>query len=121
MLVAGSVEDAAHGAVDNGAPKAQLAHDFVQRSLAHQELLRHVAHAVERGAQQGEEVALELVAAGDAAEAGTLRDVVRAEEDADAADADEDADDLGGMVADVEENARDEDDHYDGPEIDELR
>lgn len=121
LLVAGPVEDAAHGAVDKHAPEAQLADDFVQRSLAHQEFLRHVAHAVERGAQQGEEVALELVAAGDAGEAGTLRDVVRAEEDADATDADEDADNLGGMVTDVEKNERDEDDHYDGPEIDELR
>ena len=30
--------------------------------------------------------------------------MVRAEEDADAADADEDADDLGGVVADAEED-----------------
>lgn len=119
-LVAVSIEDAAHGAVDDHAPEAQLAHDFVERSLAHQELLRHVAHAVKSGADQCEEVAFELVAAGDSAEAGTLRDVVGAEEDAHAANADEDADDLGGMVADVEENEGDDDDHYDGPEIDEL-
>lgn len=119
-LVAVPVEDAAHGAVDDRAPEAQLAHDFVERSLAHQEFLRHVAHAVECGAHQCEEVAFELVAARDTAEAGTLRDVVGAKEDAHAADADEDADDLGGMVADVEENEGDEDDHYDGPEIDEL-
>lgn len=118
--VAGAVEDAAHGAVDEHAPEAELADDFVERSLAHQEFLGHVAHAVERGADEGEEVAFELVAARDAAEAGALRNVVGAEEDADAADADEDADDLGRVVADVEEDEGDEDDDYDGPEVDEL-
>ena len=120
LPVARPVEDAAHGAVDDGAPEPQLAHDLVERPLAHEELLGHVAHAVEGGAHQREEVALELVAARDAAEAGPLGDVVRAEEDADAADADEDADDLGRVVADAEENRGDEDDHDDGPEVDKL-
>ena len=46
--------------------------------------------------------------------------MIGAEEDADAADADEDADDLGGVIADTEEDGRDEDDHDDGPEVDEL-
>ena len=49
-LVAVSVEDTAHGSIDNHTPKPQLAHDFVERSLADQEFFRHVAHAVERGA-----------------------------------------------------------------------
>lgn len=120
LRVARPVEDARHGPVDPHAPEPQLAHDLVQRPLADQELLGHVAHAVKGRAGEGEEVALELVAAGDAAEAGPLRNVVGAEEDADAADADEDADDLGGVVADVEEDGRDEDDHDDGPEVDEL-
>lgn len=120
LRVTGSVEDARHGGVDEHAPEAELADDFVQRSLADQKLLGDVAHAVESGAGQGEEVAFELVAARDAAEAGALGDVVAAEEDADAADADEDAGDLGGVVADVEEDGGDEDDHYDGPEVDEL-
>lgn len=120
LRVAGPVEDARHGAVDEHAPEAELAHDLVQRPLADEELLGHVAHAVEGGAGQGEEVAFELVAARDPAEAGSLRDVVRAEEDADPADADEDADDLRRVVADVQEDGGDEDDHYDGPEVDEL-
>ena len=118
--VAVPIEDAAHRPVDDGAPEPQLAHDLVQRPLAHEELLRDVAHAVECGADEREEVALELVAARDAAEAGPLGDVVGTEEDAHAADADEDADDLGGVVAHVEEDEGDEDDHYDGPEVDEL-
>lgn len=120
LRVALSVENARHGAVDEHAPEAELAHDLVERTLADEELLGHVAHAVEGRADEGEQVAFELVAAGDAAEAGTLGDVVAAEEDADAADADEDADDLGRVVADVEEDGGDEDDHYDGPEIDQL-
>ena len=120
LRVAGSIEDARHGAVDEHAPEAELAHDLVERALADEELLGHVAHAVEGGADEGEEVAFELVAARDAAEAGTLCDVVAAEEDADAADADEDADDLRWVVAHVEEDGGDEDDHYDGPEVDQL-
>lgn len=118
--VALPVEDARHGAVDEHAPEAELADDFVERALADEEFLGYVAHTVEGRADEGEQVAFELVAAGDAAEAGALRDVVAAEEDADAADADEDADDLGRVVADVEEDGGDEDDHYDGPEVDEL-
>ena len=103
-VVAGPVEDAAHGAVYDGAPEAELAHDLVERPLADEELLGHVAHAVKGGADEGEKVALELVAAGDAAETGPLRDVVGAEENADTANADDDADDLGGVVADAEED-----------------
>ncbi len=80
-----------------------MTHNFIQRSLADEELLRYITHTVEGGAEQGEEVAFELVAAGDAPEARALGDVVGAKEDANAADADEDADDLEGVVADVEE------------------
>lgn len=120
LSVARSVKDARHGPVDEHAPEPQLADDLVERSLADQELLRHITHAVESGAHQREQIAFELVASGDAAEAGTLGDMVAAEENADAADADEDADDLGGVVADMEEYRGDEDDHYDSPEVNEL-
>ena len=46
--------------------------------------------------------------------------MIAAEENANAADADEDTDDLGGMVTDMEKDRGDEDDHDDGPKVDEL-
>ena len=118
--VARSIEDARHGPVDEHAPKSQLAHDLVERSLADQEFLRYVTHAVKSSAHQCEEIAFELVASCDAAEAGTLSDVIAAEEDANTADTDEDTDDLSGMVTDMEEDRGDEDDHDDGPKVDKL-
>lgn len=120
LLVARAVEDGRHDAVDDGAPEAELADDLVERTLADEELLGDVTEAVKSGADEGEEVALELVAARDTAEAAALGQVVGAEEDADAADADEDAGDLRRVVTDVEEDEGDEDDHDDGPEVDEL-
>ena len=121
LFVAGSVENARHSAVDEHAPEAELADDLVQGTLGDEEFLGDVAHAVEGGADESEEVAFELAGSRDAAEAGPLRDVVAAEEDADAADADEDADDLRRVVAHVQEDGGDEHDHDDGPEVDELR
>ena len=118
--VARSIEDARHGPVDKHAPEPQLAHDLVERSLAHQEFLRHVTHAVKSGAHQCEQIAFELVASCDAAEAGTLSDVIAAEENANAAYADKDTDDLSGVVTDMEKYRGDEDDHDDGPKVDEL-
>jgi hypothetical protein len=46
--------------------------------------------------------------------------VVRGEEQTHAADAHEDAQHLGPMVADAEEDEGDDDDDDDGPEVDEL-
>lgn len=46
--------------------------------------------------------------------------MITGEQDTHAADADEDAEDLCGMVADVEEEKGDGDDEDDGPEVDEL-
>lgn len=46
--------------------------------------------------------------------------MITAEENANAADADEDTDDLSGMVTDVEKYRGDEDDHDDSPKVDEL-
>ena len=120
IFILWSVENSRHGAVDEHAPEAELAYNFVQGSLGDEEFFRHVTHAVEGRADQGEEIPFQLIAARDAAEAGTLGDVIGAEEDADATDADEDADDLGRVVANVEEDEGNQDDHYDGPEVDEL-
>lgn len=119
-MVGGSVEDACLGAVDEHAPEGELADDFVEGPFGDEEFFGDVAHAVEGGTEEGEEVAFELVAAGDAAEAGAGGDVVAAEEDADSADADEDAGDLGDVVADLEDEEGEDDNNHDGPEIDEL-
>ena len=115
----GAVEDAGLGAVDQHTPEAQLADDFVQRSLGHQELLRDIAHTVKRRPKQRKEVSLELIPAAHAPAIGA-GDVITGEQDSHAADADEDAEDLGGVVADAEEEEGDGDDEDDGPEVDEL-
>jgi hypothetical protein len=47
--------------------------------------------------------------------------VIGAEENAHAADADEDAEDLGPVVADAEEEEGYRDDDNDGPEVNQLR
>ncbi len=54
----GAVEDAGLGAVDEHAPETELADYLVQRPFTDQELLGHVTHAIERRAEQGEEVPL---------------------------------------------------------------
>ncbi len=61
-----------------------------------------------------------MVTAGNTTETGPLRDVIAAKENADAAYANENANDLGGMVADMQEDERNQDDHDDSPEIYEL-
>ena len=47
--------------------------------------------------------------------------MVRGEQDAEAADADQDANDLGQVVAHAQEDGGDQHDEDDGPEVDELR
>lgn len=96
-----TIKDARHGAVDEHTPEAQLAHNFIQGPLRHQEFLCYITHAVERCAHQCKQVPFELVTARDATETGALGDVITAEEDANATNADENADNLGRMVADV--------------------
>ena len=109
-----AVEDGSLHAVDGHAPEGELADDFVQRALADEVLLEAVAEAVEGGAEQGEEVALDLVGRG---EGIVARQLVRAEEHADAADGEEDAEDLRPVVAHAQEGEG----HYhhddDGPEV----
>lgn len=112
-----AVEDARLRAVDQHAPEAELAHHLVQRALRHQKLLAHVGDAVQRGAQQREQVALERVERRGGPAGGQ---VVGPEEDAHAADAEQDADDLQPVVAHLEEEEGDDDHDDNGPEVDEL-
>lgn len=108
-------------AADHHPPKAHLPHDFIQRTLADQKFLGHVAHAVERGPEQSKQIAFELVSPRHGAIVGGAGDVVAAEQDAHAANADQDADDLGRVVANVQEEERNQNDEDNGPEVDQLR
>lgn len=118
-LEGGAVEDGGLDAVDHHAPEGELADDLVDGALADEVLLDDVGEAVESGGEQGEQVALDLAAAGIVAAVGA-GDVVGGDEDAHAADADEDAEDLGVVVADVQQEEGDDDDDDDGPEVDQL-
>jgi len=74
-----TVEDAGLCAVDEHAPERKLAHDLVQRPFGNQPLLKHVAEAIEGGAEQGEEIAFDGTGGAKVVRAG---DVVGAEDDA---------------------------------------
>lgn len=117
-LEAVAVEDGGLHAVDEEAEEAEEGKDLVRRPLANEPLLEGVGQAVERGAEEGEQVTLEQVGARPAVRA---LDVVAREQDAGAADADEDANDLEDLVAHAQQEERDDDDDDDGPEVDELR
>lgn len=104
-------------AVDEHAPEGELADDFVEGLFGDEEFFKDVGEAVEGGAQEGEEVAFDLVGG---AELVVACDLVGAEDYAYAADAEKDADDLGPVVAYFEEQEGDDDYDYNGPEVDEL-
>lgn len=112
------VEDGGLHAVDDRPPLPELADDLVQRPLGEHELLEDVGQPVEGCAEQREQVALELVARVDRVLV-RARDVVARQQDAQPADADQDAEHLGPVVADLEEEEGDDHDDDDGPEVDE--
>jgi len=115
-----AVEDGGLDAVDDHAPEAHLADDFVEGTFGDEEFLGDVGEAVEGGAEEGEEVAFELVGAADDAGVGGVGDVVGGEQEAHAADADEDAGHLAEVVADAQGEEGDQHDDDDGPEVEEL-
>lgn len=119
-LEAIAIKDARLRTIDDHPPPANLPNDLVKRPLADQKLLGHITQSVERGTGQCEQVPLELISGGDIAAVDAL-DVVRGQEDAHAADAGQDAEDLGPVVADAEEEEGDGHDDDDGPEVDQLR
>lgn len=106
--------------IDDHSPPTNLPDHLIQRPLTHQELLCHVAQTIEGRARQREQIAFELLARGDVPAVDT-GEVVGGEEDAHAADADDDAEELGPVVADLQEEEGDGDDDDDGPEVDQLR
>ena len=73
-------------AVDEGAPHAELADDLVQRAAADEELLGRVREAVERRADEHEDVALGAAQRGPV----LVRELVRGDEHTQAPNADED-------------------------------
>lgn len=111
-----TIEDGSLGAVDEHAEEGHHTQHLIDGPFADEELLGRVTGAVEGGAEQGEEVAFELVRCG----AGVACYVVGGDEDADSADGDQNAHDLGDVVAHMEEEeGQDDHDGY-GPEVDEL-
>jgi len=114
----GAIEDTGLGAVDDHSPERQHANDLVHGPLADEELLQDVAKAVEGGAQQREQVALQLVLRRELVRA---REVVRHHQQADARHAREDAHDLRHLVPHVQEQERDHHHDHDRPEVDQLR
>ncbi|KAH6604416.1 hypothetical protein Trco_007862 [Trichoderma cornu-damae] len=112
-----AVKDGGLDAVDDHAEEAQEGEDVVHGPLGDEPLLEDVGDAVQGGAEEAKEIALDHVDAGAAVGAG---DVVGGEEDAHAAAADEDADDLEGLVAHAQQGEGDDDDADDGPEVEQL-
>ena len=115
-----TVEDCGLDAVDDHGPEAELADDFVQWAAGDEPFLVYIVKAVECGAKEREEVAFELIARGDVPAIGA-GDVVGCQEQAHAADAHEDTEHLGPVIAHLEEGEGDNDHDDDGPEVDQLR
>lgn len=112
-----AVKDGGLDAVDDHAKEAHEGQDVVHGPLGDEPLLEDVGDTVERGAQQAEEVTLDHVDTRTAVGAG---DVVRGQQDAHAAAADEDADDLEDLVAHAQQDEGDDDDADNGPEVEQL-
>lgn len=110
-----AVEDGGGNAVDNDSEEANHAYYLVQRTFGDEPFFEDVGETIESCAEGREKVAFDFCWA--AIGAG---DVVGGDEDAHAADADQDSEDLSPAVADFEDEEGD--DYYDnnGPEIDEL-
>lgn len=118
-VVVVAFEDGALHAVDDASVERELTQDLVHGLLADEVLLRSVGQTVERGTQQREQVALQLVAARDIAAVGT-GDVIRGNEHTHTTDTDNNTQDLTDVVTDLEEQERDDHDDNDGPEVDQL-
>lgn len=110
-------EDTGYGAVDQDSEEAEHAQDFVRGTLAHEPLLIHIRQTVESCTYETKEVAFELCGWITAVGAS---DVVRSEEDAHASTAEQDSRNLNPLVAHLEEGEGYDDNHDDGPEVEEL-
>jgi hypothetical protein len=105
-------------AVDQHPPEPQLSDNLVHGAFGDEELLRHVAEAVERRAQQRKEIALQCVGCGVLVR---TRYVVGCQHEPETRDADQYPHDLRPVVADFQEEEGQHHDNDDGPELDQLR
>lgn len=117
LLKGVAIKDGGGGAANKHADEAHEGQNLVHGPLGNVPLLKDVAEAVARGARQSEQVALELVLRGVGAGA---RHGVGGEQQTHAAAGDEDAQNLEGAVADLEQQEAHNDDADDGPEVEEL-
>ena len=102
-------------AVDERAPHAELADDLVQRRAADEELLGRVREAVERRADEHEDVALGAAQRGPV----LVRELVRRDEHAEAADAHGDAEYLRPVVLGTHVHPAEEQADGDRPRVEE--
>ena len=115
-----AVKNTGLSAADQHSPEPKLTNDFIERSFAYKKLLSDISETIEGRPSQCEKIALKLIAATDASRSAALGDVVRAEEDANTTDANQDTHNLCPMVANVEDDKRYNDNNDNRPEIDEL-
>lgn len=113
------VEDPGLGAVDDHAEEGHLTQDLVHRLHADKVFLPGIGETVERGAQQGKEITLDLVATRDVTAIGA-GDVVGSDENAHAADTDQNAEHLRNVISDTQEEEGNHHHDGDGPEVDQL-
>lgn len=112
------VENACLCSVDEHAPKSDLPNDFVQWTLRNEELLKHITYAIASSAEQCEEISLNLITPGNRPGIRSTGNVVTCEQDAEATKANQYPSYLSWMVANMQEEERNQDDHNNGPEID---
>lgn len=117
LLEGVAVKDGGGGTANEHADEAHEGQDLVHGPLGDVPLLKDVAQTVARSARQPEQVTLELVLGRVGAGA---RHGVGGEQHAHATAGDEDAEDLEGSVAHLEQQEAHNDDADDGPEVEEL-
>lgn len=110
-----AVEDPSLNTIDEHSPEGQLSNNLIHGLLRHQEFLQDIGETVEGGTEECEQVALHSVGGGECVVTGQM---VGAEENAHAAQADDYAGVLGDVVAHFEEDEGDDYDDDDSPEVD---
>lgn len=117
LLKSVAIKDTRRRAADHHANNTHETQDLVRGPPRDIPLLKHVAEPIARRARETKQVAFQLL--GRVVVVGA-RHGVAAEEHAHAATGDEDAEELKGPVAHLEQQERDDDDADDGPKVEQL-
>lgn len=111
-----TIEDGGDDAVDDEAEETNEGEDVVHGGLGNEPFFKSVAETVAGCTGKSKHITLDRILA-----AVGARKVVGGDEDAHTANGDEDTDNLGDLVADLEDEEGDDDDDGNSPEVDELR